>query len=45
MTITVNGVWWLSGISLALRPEGRRFEYRSSHHLGIMDKSFTHIYL
>ena len=36
-----DGSWWLSGRFGALRPEGRRFESHSNHHVRILSKSFT----
>ena len=36
------GAWWLSGRFGALRPDGRRFESHSSHHVGTLGKSFTY---
>ena len=38
---TRSGTWWLSGMFVALFPEGRRFESHSSRHVGILDKSFS----
>ena len=35
------GAWWLIGRFDAFRPKGRRFESRSSRHVGTLDKSFT----
>ena len=37
-----RGAWWLSGRFGALHLDGRKFEYQSSHHVWILDKSFTH---
>ena len=34
-------VWWLIGRFVAFRPRGRRFEFRSSRHIGTLSKSFT----
>jgi|SRR6218665_1025560 len=36
-----DGAWWLSGRFGALCPEGRKFEYPSSRHVGTLGKIFT----
>ena len=44
MWLCFNGfglAWWLSGRFGALRSEGRRFESRSSRHVGTLGRSFT----
>ena len=38
----ITGAWWLSGRIGALRPEGRRFESRSGHHVGTLRKFLAH---
>jgi len=40
-----EGTWLLSGAFGALRPEGCRFESRSSRHLGTLGKPFTRSFL
>ena|SRR6218665_1189327 len=34
--------WWFIGRFVAFRPKGRRFESRSSRHVGALGKPFTH---
>src|SRR6218665_2321719 len=39
---TNREAWWLIGRFDAFRPKNRGFDSRSSRHLGIFGKSFTH---
>src|SRR6218665_196411 len=41
LDLALIGVWSLSGRFGALRPEGRRVEFQSSHNVGILGKYFT----
>jgi len=40
-TTTISGTWWRLGWDDDFQPESRRFDSRSSRHVGTLGKSFT----